>query len=332
MKWTIRVLLLLVMVVPFSLEAAVGYTVAPRLINESVEARDVIKRQVTITNNDRRPIRVFASVNEIDLTDGGDIKSFTSPAMSDRSKTITSWVEIRRGQTEILPGESATLPLTIRIPPQVDPGTYHALIGFGEGSNGPAAQKKVRSGEAPGIIVSIEHEAEEPEYLKLGGFGVDNYVSDPTRGELFYELENPSSVPVQPTGELIFYDSRGAEVAAIPVNPDGHTIPAGESERFTDMIPAGGLLGQYKAFLNVEYGETQTASLQDTAFFVAAPWYYLVGVIALLLLVAGGIIVYHYRTASVGEDDEADELPLFVRDTHDREEQEHDIRITANDR
>lgn len=328
MQWLPILLVAIFLVAPFSsAEAAPQYTVTPRLIDETLEARDIVNHTITVTNNDSGPVRVFAVVNEIDLDAGGEIQRFVPPSMSDRTQSITSWIRIPRSQKEINPGETIELPLTIQLPPEVQPGEYHAFIGLGWGTNQVVAKRTVENGTAPGVILSISVDKNEEAYVRLGGFQVQRFIGG-GEGELSYELINPSKLPVVPRGEVIFYDARGMEIASIPVNTDGSVVPPGERMTFNDIIPASDLLGRYKAFLTVEFGESQVASVQDTEFFYSMPWYIMLLIIGGLLLAVLLIAVWLYRHEYDEED--ADDVPLFVRNVHDRDDQEHDIRLPIN--
>lgn len=322
----ITILLLLIALFPLFAEANT-YKVTPLIIDREVEARDIFSETITITNNKNHKIRVYPSVNEVAVDAGGDITSFVPPSMADGAETVTSWLSISRAKQEVGPGETVQVPLHVKVHPNAEPGVYHAFIGFGSGGNRPAAEQQVKSGQAPGVIVTLSVDQDQTEFLKLDRFMVDRFVTSPENESVQYVLENPGEAPVVPTGEIIFYNSRGEEVAAVPVNPDGDTLAPGQESTYTTRAPTDGMLGKYKAFLSVDYGSEQVASVYDTVFFYAVPWQQLLIVFGVLLFVAAVLTVFLHRRYAAGDEyDDADHVPMFVRESRS-EDKDHDINL-----
>ena len=105
---------------------AAEYSVTPMLIEHTVEPRDMSEETVKITNTSGRKLRIFPTVNQITLGEGGEIKSFVPPSMSDNTTSITSWISVTRGRVEINPGETIKIPLNITVNPNAVAGEYHA--------------------------------------------------------------------------------------------------------------------------------------------------------------------------------------------------------------
>src|SRR3989339_1511546 len=113
--------------------ASLNYTVSPRVIDEKLEGRDIVTRDITLVNTGSQPITIYPSVNNISLDAGGEIQEFVQAVASDRTTSLASWIEISRLGVDMKPGETKVFPLTLRINPNPKPGTYHALISFGNG-------------------------------------------------------------------------------------------------------------------------------------------------------------------------------------------------------
>lgn len=314
---------------PAITQAAVNYTVTPRVIDVSAEARDIIERTITITNNANYTTSIFPSVNEIALNEGGDIVDFKGPTMVDRTSSITTWLEVSRREINIPVGESYELPITIRMNPNTQPGEYHALIGFGSGRNRDEAEKLVQEGRAPAVVVTIRVENKAVEHVDLKGFIIDKFITSSENQSARYILNNPGDTTVTPTGEIVFYDGNGKEIASINANPDNISLEPGEEIEVKAQVPIGGLLGKYKAFLNVNYGTEQLASVYDTEFFYVIPWKKLLFVFLLLLFSAIIITVFLYRKYGIDEendDDDVHHLQFRFKD-EPSELKEHDINL-----
>ncbi len=315
-----------------SLVSAATYSVSPLIIDLELEKRDIIHKEITITNKDARQVRIFPSVNEVDVDENGEIQNFIQPSsIDDRSTAITSWIEVPRKRIELKPGESVNVPVTIQVNPNVQAGEYHAIIGFGSGSNQPEAQEKVMTGVAPATVIRISVDEVQNEFLRLSHFNVKRFVSDDPTDTIAYALENPGADPVTPSGEIIFYDNNGVEVATTPVNPESLTVEPGKSMEVTSSVPPELGLGKYKAFLSVEFGEHLTASVHDTTFFYVIPLKQLLMIFGVVLALALMIALYVHRRY-VGADDYYDnemivDVPMFIR-TERSPEKDHDIDLT----
>jgi uncharacterized protein YcfL len=309
---------------------AANYAVSPLIIDHELEKRDIKTEKIFIKNTSGQQIRIFPTVNEVTINEGGSIKNFVEPSMIDKRETaITSWLEIGRGRVEIAPGETKELTLTIRVNPEVEPGEYHAFIGFPEGSNRPEAENKVYSGDVPGTIVRIGVDKVQNEFLRLASFQIKRFVSKSDTEEVRIVLNNPGTDPVTPQGEVIFYDMRGNEVASQKVNEDSAVVAPKTDVTFVMDVPKELGTGKYKAFLTVVFGTSALTSINDTTFFYVIDIIKLLiiflSVLALALLIA---LLLHrrYSTYEVEEDDHH-ALPLFVREGKS-EAKDHDIDLS----
>jgi len=295
--------------------ASISYTVTPLVINEEVEKRDIIEKKITITNTGAAPVTVYPSVNNISIDEGGGIQDFLPPVMSDQTSSLASWIEISRAGIDIKVGESKTVTMTIRVNPNPQAGEYHAFIGFGNGRNRDEAEVMVKQGSAPGTIVSVSFQEKQNTLLKLSHFVVDRFITRSENTSASYVIKNPGDEILTPTGEIIFYDKRGVEVGSLPVNPEKLLIGPGEEKSFAATVPTEGLFGKYKAFLSVEYGTANLASVQDTAFFYVLPLRTIIIMLGLILIFVIVISFHvHRKYFDEGDNDDSDTLPLHVRE------------------
>ncbi len=307
-------------------EAAV--TATPRILDETVSPRDIFERTVVISNDTGMPMRIFPSVNQIALDEGGTIKEFIPASVGDRATSVTSWMSFPRGRLELLPGASATLTITFSINPNAAPGLYHAFLGLGSGSNRDEAEAMVMRGTAPGVIVRVSVADTSVEALRLARFTINRMVVREGNDAISYALSNPGDVPVVPTGELIVYNARGEEVVAIPLNEGARSIAPGETVELTAPMTTAGLFGRYKAFLSLEYGVGR-AAVHDIAFFYVAPWHYLLALFGGLFLLTLGMVFWWRRTLLPSDDDHHDgHVTLHVRPGRIRDDHDHDITLT----
>lgn len=308
-------LLLSALLAPAAAEAN-GLIVSPLLIDHQAEARSIETDTITITNGTNAKIDIFPTVNNISLGANGGIEAFLTPTESDRTTSLSSWLEISRAPLELAPFASTTITLTLRVNPSPQSGIYHALVSFPIGKNRDEAEATVVRGGVPGVIVNVTIDENSTELMSLSQFSVDRFVVSPENEAVNYFVENTGDTETVPTGDIIIYNQRGEEVASIPVNPERKVLKAGESKTFITGVPLAGLVGKYKAYLSVQYGTTQRAQLQDTAYFYAIPWKKLIILFGGLALIAIALaLVVHRRYAGDDGIDDSDPLPLHIRDS-----------------
>lgn len=308
--------------------ASYDYKITPRVIDKEVKQRDIFSETITVTNNEHHKLNLYASVNEVNIDEGGDIVGFTPPSMSDNTNTVTSWIAIKRGRIELSPGQTKEIPVEFKIHPEAESGVYHAFIGFGAANNKPTAEKQIINGTAPGVVVTLSVNQETTEFLKLSHFIIDRFVTETDNNAITYTLDNPGTANIVPKGEIIFYNGRGEEVDSVSVNPDSESLTPGQEATYTINAPTEGMFGKYKAFLSVDYGTAQLASVYDTTYFYVVPWQKLLILFATVLIFAILLtILLHRRYASDSlYDDGSEDVPFYIRNSVS-DDKEHDINL-----
>jgi hypothetical protein len=297
-----------------------------------LQARDVVTKDVTIKSQAPHKIYVYVTVNEIAVDDSGDIREFISPVMDVRESAITSWIEISRGRIELEPGEEKTVPLTVRVHPYAEPGEYHSFIGMSVESNRPLAEAKTLRGDSDGVILKVNLADKSSDALRIVSFLVDRFVITDSKRVAELTLKNEGTKSTIPNGEIIFYNSRGEEVASTPINQSGETIESGASKLFEIGIPFNNRLGRFKANATVRYGADGKQSVFDTVQFYMIPYKLLI-LFAIGILLFSLFVTYLLRRVFYDElhsEDSEGDIPLYVRNDRDHTEHEHDIHISKN--
>jgi hypothetical protein len=258
--------------------------VTPVVIDEKGKPRDILKQSIKVINTSERKLQLYPSVNDVHKIEGE--KEFVAAQTGDdRKDSLANWIELSRGVIELGPGEEKEIPFVIRINVTAVAGSYHATISFTEGGARDAADAKPPLGE---ITVNVEVQDDVKEIMQLNKFGTDSFFLAGDDVLFNYSVENIGNQELQPKGEVRIYNRRGEEVAAVPVNSDGKTISPSQMTQLASVWSGAEGFGRYKAFLTVDYGKVQTASVQDTVYFWIVPWkqlLMLIVVTALMLLV-----------------------------------------------
>lgn len=315
---------------PFSY-AQNSHSVAPLVIEHDVSARDQIEESVKITNTTDRVLRIFATVNEVTLGQDGGIQTFVPPAAAGTATSVTSWIEIQRGRIEIAPRETIRVPIKIVVGLNAVPGEYYAFVGLPDASKRDEAEALVYQGGVPGVLVRLSIADTSREFLQLEGFSTERFLFDQTAAQMQYVLENTGDLPVTPAGDIIFYSVNGKEIAAVPV-PEESALQPQEKRTYTVAIPPEVSFGKHKAFLRLNYGTSQRATLYDTTFFTVVPLAYLIATFLVLLSLSLLLALwYHKRYRHIPLHHETDDIPMYVREGHHRDEKHHDLHLTKRE-
>lgn len=295
---------------------AAQVSLSPRLIDVSLEPRDTSNQVIVVTNTAPVKTTFFVFVNNVTVGLEGGVQEFIPPSMSDRTSSLSSWMEIQRSGFDIDPQSAKEVPLVIKMDSRANPGVYHALVSVAPGRNVDEAEALVRGGQAPSVLVTVTYEKKLMDSLKLVQFFVKKFITHTTAENMTYRLENTGDTEVKPTGDIILYNQKGEEVAALPVNVEGKTIQPGTSVSFPVTLKDNTLFGKYKAFLTVRYG-SQGAAIYDTVYFYFFPWQKILISFIVLIVVSLGVGLWlHYRYVhSVHEEEEGAILPMEVRTT-----------------
>ncbi len=272
------------------------FTVTPIVANEKAKPRDIIKKELLIVNtsNERKSLR--ATVENLDPNSGA--QAIVSPGVADLSQSLANWIEITRGVITLAPGESRKVPYLIHVNLSAKPGSYFARISFTDGTIGvPGSGQSLPDGTS--LVLNLEVQDDARERLQLGSFTAERSLILGGEVTFAYLLENVGNRKLEPRGSIRIFNRRGEEVGSVPLNADGKEITPENREQLAAAWTASGRFGKYKAFLDLEYGDKQLASVQDSVYFWVFPWKEimatLVGVFVLAVL---GTYVIHLRTVA----------------------------------
>lgn len=310
--------------------AASTFAVAPIFIDQAAEERDIFTHEITLTNLSDRPTRIYASVNEVNVDGNTKILDFVPASMSDRTSSVTSWLEITRARLELPANGELMVPLKIKINPRAVSGVYYAYIGFASGANVDEIEQKIKSGQGNGTILKISIADDTKEQISLVSFRADRFSYNDTNSKLTYILENTGDVPLAPNGEVIIYNTKGTELSSIPVNEEGKIISPGERVEFSKTLPFVNSLGRNKAYLSLNYGVKNQASVFDTTFYYSVPWFYIAGFfisLLTLIIVISLLIRRQFSNNADTLEHGVYELPLFVKQSHDHSKYDHDLDL-----
>ncbi len=283
--------------------------ISPSIIDEKAKAGDILKYEVSISNNSDGKVDIYAIVNDI-LKDEGDV-GYADPRDLDRSTSIVRWLSFKRGAIELMPGATTTVPLEININSAATPGKRFARIALPTGTNRDIAENSMSTRAYTQLPISIEIMENAIEKMKIAGFASGKTLA--VRGPIDFniKLENGGNKTETPIGNLFIFNRRGEEVSSIDINHENKALPAGET--WSKALAWEDLrgLGKFKAKLEIEYGEKGKRDLQDTLYFWYFPWKFLLAIFMLTFLFLALMVTLIFRKTFVHHDlEERSKLPV----------------------
>lgn len=297
---------------------AASVSITPAILDYKAKARDMMTETFTITNSADRLVSVYPVVENIESKDGKEF--FQGPSEADLSLSLANWISLSRAQIELKPRESREMKFDIQVNLTAHPGIYHAIIAYPEGATRSEAEQKLN--DAAPLRINLEVLDDAKEIVQLSRFAPDKRFFWGLPASFLYELKNTGNREEHPRGEIVIYDGKGTEVAALTVNKENYALQPNASKVFSsEWRGMTASIGQYKAFLNLDYGNAGPIRLQDTVFFWVLPWQkaFLVIALVFILCIGGALWLHRYYTMHA-----ARALPLGRRESHDATELLHE--------
>lgn len=262
---------------PFFVFAQINVSVFPTIIQEKAKARDVLEYKIKIKNLGNNLYHFYTLVEDL----------------GEKEIALSKWVEIFRARTEILAGQEKEIPLKIKIPSRVKPGSYFAEIVFAQGSDELDAKEKAKTTKMPKVLLNIIVEETIVEKIQVKKFQAAKNFFLGKKVNFKIELENIGNREVEPKAQIIIYGKRGEEISQLELAKQ--IILAGEIKSY-EVFWEANKFGKFKAVLFGEYGKNNEKTFQDTTFFQVLSWQYLILSLFLFLVFLSLIVWIFSKT------------------------------------
>lgn len=226
--------------------------VSPQVIEEKAKARDLLEYSVKIKNEGKTLYHFYTLIEDIE----GD--------------SLSNWIEIFRGRTEIPPGQEKEIPFSIKIPSNAKSGKYFAQIIFAQGSTQADAKNNVLKLNMPKVLLNIEVEEEIVEKLQIKKFQTDRNFYFSPKIKFVLEIENIGNREIIPKSSIHIYDKKGQEIAFLEL--EKKSLLPKKSETFEINWKSPKKIGQFKAVVFGEYGQKDEKVFQDSSYFGIFSW------------------------------------------------------------
>ena len=268
------------------------FSVTPIIIDKKALTRDILVATIHLENNTARKANLYAVVNNVNTSEGK--QEFLDPSKADLSNSLANWILITRGVIPLMPGDIKDIDFRINVDRSAQPGMYHAIIAFADGTTRPDAEAALSS--SPFVTINLEVLENIKERLQLTRFVPDRTFFGTFPASFTYDIENTGNRALQPTGDIRIYNRRGEEVGLVPLNSGGKEFGPNAKATLAGIWAGSGGFGRYKALIDLRYGADGGKAIQDAVFFWVLPWQKLLilfGIFALLVIM--GTVILHKK-------------------------------------
>ncbi len=269
-------------------------TVTPPLIQITLEPGESWASGIEVVNSNAYALSVGAEVAPFAPTGEAGRVRFLPPETFGTSSAATSWITLPTEPRVIPAGKTVTLPLSIAVPHDADPGGHYAAILIGNSAPRAAGGESALS--VTGSIASLIFLRVAGNVVEAGrirDFVTEKSLYDTAEARLSLRFENQGNVHIQPRGDITIYNMFGKKRGYIPINQEGRygNVLPGSIRMFSyswSSDTGEWDFGRYRAEATLGYGADTTQYAQATTYFYVLP---IVPILKALAVVAAFVLV-----------------------------------------
>lgn len=282
--------------------------VTPPRLELSGDPGSTIRSEIKVTNDSDSTVTYYTQVENFEAQDESGQPNFV-PA----KEGLATWVGVDQSVT-LKAGEQKTIPFTISVPKNAEPGGYFASV-FVRTTPPPRSGGEVSIGARLGTLLLVRVNGDIQEGVNILEFGTKDskrfFTALPV--DLYYRFQNTGADRVKPEGDIVIKNLLGMTSAVVKANrTEGSVLPrsirrfesswtkqeeaTANTEEAKKQAPDTGFFGQalyqvknfafgiYTANLDIRFGENNNTA-QAKYRFVVFPWQLITIVLVGLLLI-----------------------------------------------
>lgn len=269
--------------IPISVSAAdqssFTLTITPPLFQMTTTPGQDWSSDIKVVNNNPYDITVYTSVmNFLAQGEGGSGKFIPSGSSSDipGGYTLASWFEVSKAPIFIRAEQSASVPFTLHVPKDAEPGGHYGAILIGTEPPPKTGGSSVRVSSQLTSLFLVRVSGDVKEEGDIRSFSTEKTLYQEPHANFALRFENKGNVHLLPQGNITIYNMWGKERGRIQINQEadfGNVLPqsirkfnfewAGE-QNFFDV-------GRYKAIATLAFGDKEKKTVYRAVNFWVIP-------------------------------------------------------------
>lgn len=297
---SLAIILMLIVAVGSGINTAQAITISPVRLEITGDRGTTVHGEFMIVNDQPSDTTYYASFENFEAQGESGTPNFT-PGRDG----LASWIDASR-EIALKSQERKTVPFSITIPANADPGGYFAAIFLGTTPPDTSGGVKVSIGGRVGLLILLKVSGPIKEAGGIIEFNLQDkkqiYTGLPLN--FYYRFRDDGADRVKPAGQIIVKNMLGMQTVQLDANPSqGNVLPSsvrrfeipwGTPLKESDSRSFGAALarqmqswhfGYYTATLHLTYGDTVVQNISREIHFWIVPWQLLSVIVAILLFV-----------------------------------------------
>lgn len=332
-KKTISLLVGIISLLTFCFSSkAFAMTISPVRYEIAGNPGETVTKEMTIINEDNATVTYYSSFANFEAQGETGSASFVEP-----KEDIGTWITTEQS-VSLLPGEQKTIPFSITIPANAEPGGHFGVIFWGTSPENNTDGKQLAVSAKTGLLVLLSVGGDVKEAGGLLSFSTLDkkfwYNSLPVT--FTYRFNNDGGDRIKPQGQIQIRDTVFLPTKKLNANPvNGNILPNSTRKFNVDWVkytePSDSpvinsavkkffhtaiyqwrnfAVGLYSANLDLVYG-LQQQHAKDKVFFFVFPWQLLICLIVIITIIyfGGKKIIIKYNKYIIQKAHTAMQIP-----------------------
>lgn len=293
----ILVIYSLVMLAPIGASAlgGDGLRVSPVRTDITIQPGQTQIVNVTVTNVQTVDANLQAIINDFTAStdESGNPAIIVNPNQYAPTNSLKRFIVPITNTINIPPGQSVTVPVTIKVPATAAGGGYYGLVRFSPAGNQSEPLKNLTLAGSVGSLILVTVPGNIINKVSIASF--DTRVNDNPKTLFFtnkdidsvVRFQNEGNIQEQPFGKIILKNHSGKELASFEVNntsPRGNVLP-NSIRKFTIPLNHVGSFGIFTLEGNFGYGSNGQLLSSATTFYVIPVYLIIVFILIVLVIV-----------------------------------------------
>lgn len=249
---------------------AEGLKVSPAVLEDNAALGQVYQFAVTVTNLAHTETTLVAKARDIKGLDETGLPIFASPGET-TDYSLSSWIDLPRDPITLGPGETRSIPFSVRVPADASPGAHFGGV-FLESEAPKLSSSGAGIGYSVGTIIDLKLPGDVVEDAQLREFSTKRFIYGSPSVSFTAKVSNLGNVLARPTGIIEITDMFGKKVGTVNVNDTAAPVfPGSERSYAADWEGNSFAFGRYQAVLSLVYGDQERKTISATASFWVLP-------------------------------------------------------------
>jgi hypothetical protein len=265
-------------------DSGLSITITPPLIQLSIGPGESWTSALKVVNNNDFDMTYYAQVVDMQANGENGQSKFIPLVDEDQSDptyqsfALARWVTLSTAPIFIKAGQTGSVPFTVNIPSNAEPGGHYAAILVGTqpgGLNQQGNLMKISSFVSSLLFLEIKGDATESGRIRE--FSTSQSLYQTPNVDFTVRFENTGNTHVRPEGEVTIYNMWGKQRGQVLFNNQnddfGNVLPQSIRKFQFSWSGEQSLLdiGPYSAVVSITYGSDGKKSVVATTYFWVVP-------------------------------------------------------------